>query len=158
QFLETGDFRPGREKSIERLTIVGVAHDTKYRWIGDGPRDFIYVPLTQQPVRRLHFFIRRHSSVDAGVSLQEPVRAAVRDFDRNLPLVEMMPFKQYADTGLLPQRIAASLAGSLGGVALLLAAIGIYAVTAFSVASRTREIGVRMALGADRTRVRRMVI
>jgi ABC-type antimicrobial peptide transport system permease subunit len=90
--------------------------------------------------------------------MQAAVREALKTFDRSLPLVQMMPFRQYADTGLLPQRIAAALAGSLGGFALMLAALGIYAVTAFSVASRTREIGVRMALGADSARVRWMVI
>jgi predicted permease len=158
QVLENGDFRPGRESTIEPITIVGVARDAKYRWLGETPRDFIYVPLAQTPTRRVHFFIRRHSTLAGGVNMQEAVRTALKNFDRNLPVVQFRPFQQYADAGLLPQRIAASLAGSLGGVALLLAAIGIYAVTAFSVASRTREIGVRMALGADRGRVRRMVI
>jgi predicted permease len=158
QVLENGDFRSGRENTIEPITIVGVARDAKYRWLGETPRDFIYVPLAQTPTRRLNFFIRRSPALAASVDLQTPVREALKAFDRNLPLVQMTPFRQYADTGLLPQRIAASLAGSLGGVALLLAAIGIYGVTAFSVASRTREIGVRMALGADRARVRRMVI
>jgi predicted permease len=158
QLLENGDFRPGHETTIEAITIVGVARDAKYRWLGETPRNFIYVPLAQTPTRRLHFFIRRNPALAASVNLQTPVREALKAFDRNLPLIQMTPFRQYADTGLLPQRIAASLAGALGGVALLLAAIGIYGVTAFSVASRTREIGVRMALGADRARVRRMVI
>jgi predicted permease len=158
QRLETGDFRPGRERSIESMTIVGVARDAKYRWIGDAPRNFIYVPVAQNPAPRLHFFLQRPPAMAAGASLQPAVRDALKQFDANLPLVLYAPFQTYADAGLLPQRIAASLAGSLGGVALLLAAIGIYAVTAFSVASRTREIGVRMALGADAGRVRRMVI
>jgi predicted permease len=158
QILENGDFRPGREGTIESIRVVGVARDAKYRWLGESPRDFIYVPLTQSPTRRLHFFIRRQATLATGVSMQAAVRDALKDFDRNLPIVQFAPFQSYADTGLFPQRIAASLAGSLGGFALLLAAIGIYAVTAFSVASRTREIGVRMALGADRARVRRMVI
>jgi ABC-type antimicrobial peptide transport system permease subunit len=90
--------------------------------------------------------------------LQASVRAAIKRFDPNLPLVRMQSLQSYADLGMLPQRMAASVAGTLGVVALLLAGIGIYGVTAFAVASRTKEIGVRIALGADRGRVMRMVL
>jgi ABC-type antimicrobial peptide transport system permease subunit len=91
-------------------------------------------------------------------AIVDNARAALRDFDRNLPLVRAQPFRMFADLGLLPQRIAASVASLLGGIALLLAAIGIYGIVAHLVASRTREIGVRVALGADAASIRRLVL
>jgi predicted permease len=158
QVLENGDFRPGRESRIETLTIVGVARDAKYRWIGESPAPFIYVPYAQQPMRSIHFFVRHTGGPDGSAGLQAPVRAAIKAFNPHLPLVRMQSLQSYADLGMLPQRMAASIAGALGVVALLLAGIGIYGVTAFSVASRTKEIGVRIALGADRGRVMRMIL
>jgi predicted permease len=156
QVLENGSFRPGRDGAIRRITVIGVARDAKNRWLGEAPAHFIYVPLAQQPMRSLHYFLR-HADAAAG-STVAPVREALAGFDRNLPLVRFAPFRRFADTGLLPQRLAASVAGSLGVVALLLGAIGIYGVTAFAVTSRTREIGIRMALGADAARVLRSVL
>ena len=157
--LENGIFRPGRAERVDRTyTIVGVAKDTKYRWLGDIPRSFLYVPLAQQPWRTPQFFIRRNSRAASSASLAAPVRAVLKDVDPNLPLVRVSSLREFADFGLLPQRLAASVAGSLGSVALLLAAIGLYGVTAFTVARRTREIGLRVALGANPRRVKALVV
>ena len=156
KLLEYGDFRPGREQSIERLTVVGVARDARYRWLGEAPRPFIYVPTAQAPMGRSHVILRH--ARDGQLNLQAAVRRALRDYDANLPLVRLQPLTDYAQAGLLPQRLAASIAGSLGTVALLLAAIGLYGVMAYAVASRSREIGIRMALGADAPSVVRLML
>lgn len=156
--LESGSFRPGRERVDRTYTIVGVAKDAKYRWLGDAPRSFLYVPLAQQPWRTPQFFIRRNPRAAASASLSAAVRGVLKDVDPNLPLVRVSSLREFADFGLLPQRLAASVAGSLGSVALLLAAIGLYGVTAFTVARRTREIGLRVALGANPRRVKALVV
>jgi putative ABC transport system permease protein len=153
-----GDFRPGQEKTLERLEVVGVAADAKYRGVGEAPMQFIYVPIAQQPWTRPYFFLRRSASASSATPLEATVRQTLRAFDRRLPLVAFAPFQQYADTGLLPQRIAASIAGSLGALALALGAIGLYGLTAFLVSSRSREIGVRVALGAGHAHVIRLVV
>jgi predicted permease len=156
QQLENGDFRSGQESPVSTLTIVGIAQDSKYRWLGEQPAPFIYVPYAQQPMRELHVFLRRATGFTA--PLEPSVRQTLKSFDANLPVVQMRSLQSVADIGLLPQRLAATVAGSLGLVALFLSGIGVYGVTAFAVASRTKEIGVRIALGADRARVMRMVL
>jgi predicted permease len=155
--LDFGDFRPGHE-DITVITIVGVARDAKYRWIGEEPRNFIYVPLGQEQAPRPKFFITRDRRADLTADIAPMVRKALRDIDPNLPLVDLQQMRSLAALGMLPQTIAASVAGSLGVLALLLAAVGLYGVMAYSVARRTREIGLRMALGADHGRVVRMVL
>jgi putative ABC transport system permease protein len=93
-----------------------------------------------------------------GRRLAADIRSLLAAMNPNVPVVTAQTFEEYASLGLIPQRVAASVAGSLGVIGLLLAAIGIYGATAYAVTSRTREIGIRIALGAQRQSVVRMVL
>jgi predicted permease len=136
------------------LEIVGVAADAKYRSVGERPRNFIYVPMAQQFLAEVTFYIRRSGEG----SRTNELRAAIAAFNPNLPVIHTQTFEEATAVGLLPQRLAAWIAGSVGTIGLLLAALGLYGLTAFAVAQRTREIAVRMALGATRENVLSLVL
>ncbi len=148
------DDGPGQPDRMRPLTIIGVARDSKYRSLGEAPRAFVYVPYSQQYISRATIMAR----AAGGRRLASELRAFVTERNRNLPVVSTQSFEEYASVALVPQRVAASIAGTLGIIGLLLAAMGIYGVTALIVSSRTREIGIRMALGARRATVVRLVL
>jgi len=127
------------------LEVVGVARNAKYGYVSDGPRNFVYVPLAQQFLSQVTFYVR-HTS---GPSRINDLRRAVADVDPLLAIVHSETLKDATMLALLPQRLAAWIAGSVGTIGLFLAALGLYGLTAFSVAQRRREIAIRLAVGAS---------
>jgi predicted permease len=146
------EIEPGQ--SPRELVVVGVARDAKYRSLGKDPVSFIYVPLAQQFSSDL-WLVARRAGEDSTIPA---VRSMLRDTEPHLPITAATSLEQATSLGLLPQRVAVWIAGAFGGVGLLLACIGIYGITAFTVTQRTREIGVRVALGATRQAVVHLVV
>ncbi len=135
------------------VEVVGVARDARDRYISDPPRPFVFVPMAQQPDGDVTFFVR-HAP---GRSPERELRAAVAQAAPGVPVMFVQPFSEAAALGLLPQRVTAWLAGAVGAVGVSLAALGLYGLMAFVVAQRTREIAIRMALGATVRDVQAMV-
>ena len=137
------------------LRVVGVAEDSKYESMGETPKPFFYVPLLQDFVRQPDLNIRTTQSLPG--TLATALRE-VHTLDPNLALYEMITLQEQVNRATSPQLVAVALVSTLGGLALLLAAIGLYGVMTYTVAQSTRELGLRMALGADAANLLRLVM
>jgi putative ABC transport system permease protein len=142
--------------SPTRDEVVGIVRDIKYRNLRDEtPAQVFYLYLAATHIRGMTFYVRSALPPDRIVA---EVRDAVRRIDPNIPIFDVRTVDQEIDRTLNTERLVASLSTLFGGLATLLALVGLYGVMAYMVARRTREIGIRMALGALRGDVVRMVM
>jgi putative ABC transport system permease protein len=135
--------------------VIGVVRTGKYRNLREEALPYIYLPLSQHYQPGMTLFVRTSGDV---ASVQPSVRAAVKAVDQNLPLFEVKSFDEHMARALAPERTSAALTGSFALLALLLAAVGIYGTTSYSVAQRTHEVGIRIALGARRDDVLKLIV
>jgi len=137
------------------IEIVGVARDAKYGTLGEEPQSFMYFPLLQHytPAATLHVRTEGDPAQSIGI-----VRSQVQALDKSMPLTNVITIGQVMGAVLWAPRMGASLLAIFGLLALLLAAIGIHGVMSYSVAQRTQEIGIRMALGAQSTDVIKLIL
>ncbi len=143
-----------------KYTIIGIARDSKLRTIGEKPSDAVYLFLNAAPENANSFFgttILVRTSMDPR-ALESSVRQQVAALDPNMAVFNTETMQQHVDKSLLLPRISALLLGIFGAIGLTLASIGLYGVMSYSVRRRTREIGIRMALGAKRPTVLRMIL
>jgi putative ABC transport system permease protein len=140
------------------MTIVGVVADVKQVSLREDTGPQIYVPFTQKPFpSMLVMHVALRARMDPAL-LTSSVRQQIHQLDADLPVSNVATLSTLVDQSLVSQRFAMWLIGAFGIVSLLLACIGLYGVVSYSVLQRSREMGLRMALGAKRTTVIAMVL
>jgi putative ABC transport system permease protein len=143
-----------RDSPVRWLTIVGVAGDVRHSEITEKPQPTLYRPFAQAPAERMVLAARAAGSE---VGLTGTVRAAIGAVDPLQPVYHVTTLNRLVDAALMPAAAAMSMMSLLGALALMLATIGIYGVVSYAVSQQTREIGVRLTLGASPGDVLRLV-
>ena len=135
--------------------VVGVVATGKYQSLGEAPAEFMYFPYRERFSSSMTLLARSRAD-PAGVI--GSIQGIVREMDPDMPLYDIRTMEDHLGIALLPARLGGEVLGGFGLLGLLLAAVGVYGVMAYSVAQRTRELGIRVAVGADRASVVRLVL
>jgi predicted permease len=160
RFFPEGDalgkrFSTAAGQNPDWTEIVGIAHDSKYGSLSEDPQPVVYLPIRQRHETGVTLYVRTSTSPD---NLIASVRHEIQQLEPNLPVPDIQTMNQTIAASLYVPRMAAWLIGILGGLAMVLTSLGVYGVLSFAISRRTRELGIRMALGADSRKVLRLVI